>query len=348
MTGFIEVRAYHPQCWSARMAASFKMPADRRRGYSSVLLGILLFSAFPIAARADACRVPPPISTIDPPGFYDDPGGYSEAIKPLHAFIERVNKAADGGDKACLVELLDTWARANALMAPIKGYQGYYERSWAGTDFALALLRFFPQSRKDAPAVPPSISKWLIDMAVSTRDAEAINRLHNNLVYWAGLDLAATGTLTKRSDLIDAGVARAREGIKDIQPNGTLEREMKRGDRALHYHNFALIPLVFTAELAQARGVDLYSENKGALPRLVNLVIDAVIDQNSFSAYTPTPQRLFPWTFAGDLAWMEPYQARFHDPRLAALIALRRPFINPRLGGNVTAAWSRYPTMEHQ
>lgn len=312
-----------------------------------MLLGVALACAFPFAAQADNCKVPPPISLIDPPGFYDDPDGYKDVIKPLHAFIERVNEAADNSDKACLVKLLDTWARASALMAPIKGYQGYYERSWAGTDFALALLRFFPQSKRDAPAVPLGVSKWLIDIAASTRDANAINRLHNNLVYWAGLDLAATGTLTKRPDLIDAGIARAREGIEDIQPNGTLERELKRGDRALHYHNFALIPLVFTAELTQARGVNLYSENNGAIRRLANLVVNAVLNESSFSAYTSTPQHLFPWTFAGDLAWMEPYQARFHDARLATLIARRRPFINPRLGGNVTAAWAGRSAMEH-
>lgn len=311
-----------------------------------MVLGLLLF-AFPVAAWASACNVPPPIASIDIPGFYDDPDGYGEAIRPLHSFVEAVNKAADSGEKACLINLLDTWARADALMAPIRGYQGYFERSWAGTDFALALLRFFPQSRNDASPVTPAISKWLTEIATSTRDADAINRLHNNLVYWAGLDLAAIGTLTKRPDLIDAGIARARQGINDIQRNGTLERELKRGDRALHYHNFALIPLVFTAELARMRGVDLYAENDGAIRRLANLVIDAVLKQSSFSAYISTPQRLFPWTFAGDLAWMEPYQARFHDPRLQALIAQRRPFINLRLGGNVTAAWTGRMAMVH-
>ena len=327
------------------MAASFEMLLGLKRLYPAILLGMFIACTLPIAARAEACKVPPAMSAIDPPGFYDDPDGYGRAIKPLHAFIEQVNKAADSGDKACVVTLLDSWARANALMGSINGYQGYFERSWAGTDFALALLRFFPQSKNDAPAVSPAISKWLIEIATSTRDANAINHLHNNLVYWAGLNLTAIGTLAKRPDLIDAGIARAREGIKDIQENGTLERELKRGDRALHYHNFALIPLVFTAELAEARHVDLYSENNGAIRRLANLVIEAVLDPSSFSAYSSTPQHLFPWTFARDLAWMEPYEARFHDPRLTALIARRRPFINPRLGGNVTIAWSGGPVI---
>ncbi|GGE98860.1 hypothetical protein GCM10011611_00470 [Aliidongia dinghuensis] len=290
------------------------------------------------AGQAQPCNVPPPLASVDVPGFYDDPAGYGRAIAPLHAFIEQVNKAADAGDRACLTDLLGTWARADAMMAPIRGYQGYYERSWAGTDFALALLRFRPPGRT-ASDVPAVVTNWLVRIAAGTRDAEAINHLHNNLVYWAGLDLAAIGTLANRPDLVDAGIARAREGVRDILQNGTLERELKRGDRALHYHNFALIPLVFTAELARARGVDLYAENNGAIRRLADLVIKAVQNPASFAAYSATPQQLFPWTFTSDLAWMEPYEARFHDPRLLALMAPRRPFINLRLGGNVTAAW---------
>jgi poly(beta-D-mannuronate) lyase len=313
--------------------------ASTRRRLATVasVIALALFASFPAPARA--CDVPPPLASIDVPGFYDDPAGYSREIAPLHAFIERVNKAADAGDKTCLLDLLGSWARANALMAPISGYQGYYERSWAATDFAMALLRFGDSRDAAPPKLPAAITDWLVRMAIATRDADAINRLHNNLVYWAGLDLAAIGTLADRGDLIDAGIARAREGVHDIQPDGTLIRELKRGDRALHYHNFALIPLVFTAELAEARGVDLYDENHGAIKRLANVVIEAVQNPDSFSAYSSTPQKLFPWTFESDLAWMEPYYARFHDPRLPALMATRRPFDNLRLGGNVTVSW---------
>ncbi|MGO4711520.1 alginate lyase family protein [Bradyrhizobium sp. 2TAF24] len=295
-----------------------------------------------LISTAPACEVPPPLASVDVPGFYDDPEGYGRAIAPLHAFIDRVNKASDAGDVSCLADLLGQWAHADALMAPLRGYQGYYERSWAGTDFALVLLRI-RRAGRPMPAAMPEIVPWLVRIAAATRDADAINHLHNNLVYWAGLNLAAIGTLADRPDLVDAGIARAREGIRDIQPDGTLARELKRGERALHYHNFALIPLVFTAELARARGVDLYAENNGALRRLADLVIRAVIDPNSFSAYLPTPQKLFPWTFTSDLAWLEPYQTHVHDPQLLALMAPRRPFINLRLGGDVTAAWAKPP-----
>lgn len=114
---------------------------------------------------------------------------------------------------------------------------------------------------------------------------------------------------------------RAREGIRDIGPDGSLAREVKRGDRALHYHTFALLPLVFAAELVQRRNIDLYRENDGAIGRLANLVIDAVEDPASFRKITPIRQDLFPWTFRDELSWVEPYYARFHDRRLPAIIA---------------------------
>ncbi|GIQ77597.1 alginate lyase family protein [Bradyrhizobium sp. ma5] len=297
---------------------------------------VLACLAQPAAART--CEAPPALTSVDPPGFYQNASGYADAIKPLHAFIAQVNKAADERDLDCVMDLLADWASGSALLTIGANYQGDFERSWAGTDFALALLRF-PNASIKADHRFPQIKPWLIRIAEETRDADRINHLGNNLVYWAGLDLMSIGTLTDRGDLVDAGISRARQGIRDIGAHGELERELKRGERALHYHNFALTPLVFCAELASRRKIDLYAENKGAIRRLADLIVRAVQDERSFAALTNVPQQLFPWTFQGDLAWMEPYYARFHDPRLPPILSSRRPLNNPRLGGNVTASW---------
>lgn len=203
----------------------------------------------------------------------------------------------------------------------------------------MVILRMPRAFRDENRARFDAIDPWLERIAIATRDAEAINHLHNNLVYWAGLDLIAIGTVTSNASLIDSGLLRVREGIRDIGPDGALAREVKRGNRALHYHTFALIPLVFAAELVQRRNIDLYAENGGAIGRLANLVIEAVQDPASFAKITPVKQDLFPWTFQDELCWMEPYYARLKDRRLKALIAARRPFSEWRLGGNVTEAW---------
>ncbi|WP_230684613.1 mannuronate-specific alginate lyase [Burkholderia cepacia] len=300
---------------------------------------LALGAVFCAVPSAHACDIPAAVTTIDPPGYYDDAAGYARAVKPMRDFISRLNTAADKGDWACALSLLESWAQADALMGRISGYQGYYERSWAGTDFAMVILRM-PRDVRDANRARfDAIDPWLERIAIATRDSEAINHLHNNLVYWAGLDLIAIGTVTNNASLIDSGLLRVREGIRDIGPDGALAREVKRGNRALHYHTFALLPLVFAAELVQRRHIDLYRENNGAISRLANLVIDAVENPASFTAITPIKQDLFPWTFRDELSWVEPYYARFHDPRLPAIIAPRRPFDEWRLGGNVTAVW---------
>ncbi|KMW47145.1 alginate lyase family protein [Ralstonia pickettii] len=305
-------------------------------GITLAFTAAALLCAMPTAQAS--CVVPPAEHTIDPPGFYDDPAGYQQAVKPMRAYIDRLNKAAEAGDWACTIDLLAGWAQGDALMGPITGYQRYYERSWAGTDFALVLMRAQKLGRLDAPRAA-IIDNWLTRIAIATRDAQEINSLHNNLTYWAGLNLVAIGTVARRGDLVDDGVARVREGIRDIGPHGELQRELKRGDRALHYHTFALLPLVFTAELVRPRNIDLYAENQRAIGRLADLVTRAVQDPNSFRAVSPIKQELFPWTFQDELSWMEPYYASQHDTRLPALIAARRAFHEWRLGGNVTQAW---------
>src|SRR5579883_2703426 len=223
---------------------------------AALLLGVGSILLSGTAAAAAACEIPPPLKTIDPPGFYDDAAGYAEAVKPMRAFVSELNRSAEAGQWPCVVDLLHTWAKADALMGRISGYQGHYERSWAGTDFAMVILRMPREFRAANANRFEAIDRWLERIAVATRDAEAINHLHNNLVYWAGLNLVAIGTVVDRPQLIDSGLIRAREGIRDIGANGALEREVKRGNRALHYHTFALIPLVFTAELVERRGID--------------------------------------------------------------------------------------------
>ncbi|WP_197419625.1 hypothetical protein [Burkholderia sp. TSV86] len=89
------------------------------------------------APSAFACDIPARLQTIDPRGYHDDASGYADAVKPMRGFVSRPNTAAGEGDWPCASNLLDNWARADALMRRISDYQGYYERSWMGTDFAM-------------------------------------------------------------------------------------------------------------------------------------------------------------------------------------------------------------------
>src|SRR5204862_321321 len=94
-------------------------------GITLAFTAAALLCAMPTAQAS--CVVPPAEHTIDPPCFYDDPAGYQQAVKPMRAYIDRLNKAAEAGDWACTIDLLAGWAQGDALMGPITGYQGYYE-----------------------------------------------------------------------------------------------------------------------------------------------------------------------------------------------------------------------------
>jgi poly(beta-D-mannuronate) lyase len=47
--------------------------------------------------------------------------------------------------------------------------------------------------------------------------------------------------------------------VGEIQASGVLMREMARAGMALHYHLYALAPLIMIAELGEANGMDLYA-----------------------------------------------------------------------------------------
>src|SRR5207248_6859880 len=96
-----------------------------------------------------------------------------------------------------------------------------------------------------------------------------------------------------------------RIGIAQITRDGTLPFEMQRGARALHYHLFAAAPLVAIAELAAANGMDLYSEEHHALPRLVHRALGGVDDSAFFTEKTGQEQEPF-GVDAAAIGWAAP------------------------------------------
>jgi poly(beta-D-mannuronate) lyase len=156
--------------------------------------------------------------------------------------------------------------------------------------------------------------------------------------YWNGLGVAAAGIASNQRRLFDWGMASYRLGIEQVEADGVLPLELKRGKRARDYHLYAVAPLVMLAELGAANGLDLYSIHDGALHRLVRRVTESLQDAAFFEARAGAKQTAFP---AGELptnrlAWLEPYLARFPDSSIERQIAPRRPLASTNLGGNLT------------
>jgi poly(beta-D-mannuronate) lyase len=100
----------------------------------------------------------------------------------------------------------------------------------------------------------------------------------------------ATGLATDDDALWQAGHAAFQKGIDDIQDDGSLPLEMARGQRALHYHDYALAPLVMMAELARLRGQDWYASRDHAIDRLARRVIEGSKDPAWFNEHTGVAQ----------------------------------------------------------
>jgi poly(beta-D-mannuronate) lyase len=270
------------------------------------------------------------------------------AFAPLRAYVARVIDLANGwmesrpGDPVYAsraVDALATWARAGALLGNVDR-QGSYERVWTLAGLALAYLEV-----RDAPHVDPAgraaVEAWLVKVAEAAKPGEArAGRMSdaNNHADWAALAVAAAGAAAHDRALYDWGLARGRIGISQIRPDGLMPLELARGAMALHYHLFALAPLIMLAELGEANGVDLYAEEHGAIGRLANRVIEGLRDPAPFAAAAGVAQQVRP-PRGPDLAWAEPYYARFHDRRLIPLLATARPLRDDRLGGDLTAAF---------
>jgi len=99
---------------------------------------------------------------------------------------------------------------------------------------------------------------------------------------------------------------------------GTLPLEMARGSRALHYHLYALAPLVLLAEFGEANHMDLYARANGAVHRLVNTSVAGIQDPAPFAKATNVPQEVPKTISGGQIGWAPPTRSAFQTQRWSA------------------------------
>jgi poly(beta-D-mannuronate) lyase len=174
-------------------------------------------------------------------------------------------------------------------------FQGVYIQNWLLSAVALAYLKV-RESDAGTPEQEARIKKWFKALTGRVEDYFGHGLQHgdsdaqNNHLYWAGLAIAAASIAGNRHKDFDAGIIAYRIGVGRIQPDGSLLAEMARGQMALHYHLYALGPLIIMAELGEANGMDLYAEEKGAIHRLVNFCVAVLEDPSLLEKTTGVAQ----------------------------------------------------------
>lgn len=257
---------------------------------------------------------------------------YRKSAEPVKKAGQQMVDAADafrttGSRAAAQCVLNGTLALAHnaALTGKMSSSQAYYVQGWIAGAIAIAFLKIEP-AHLATPQQTKLIGAWLVRVGQSTRDwyddhaARTHNPAGNNHLYWAGVQLAAIAAVADHRSDFDWAMASYRNGVAQITPDGTLPLEMARGTRALHYHLYALAPLVLLAEFGAANGMDLYGAQGGAIHRLVRASVAGLADPAPFAKATGIEQEIGKTPSGDQIGWAPPYVRRFPDPTLARFI----------------------------
>jgi poly(beta-D-mannuronate) lyase len=266
-------------------------------------------------------------SVIDPEKWK----AYVASSGPYKQLGQRIVDAADAfrttgsRDAAqCAIAQMDAAAKDGVFTGTMSSNQAYYVQGWVIGAIAIAYLKV-----RDSGLIQPdqehAILPWVVTVAHQTVDYYDARRQkgdgENNHLYWAGVEVAAAGIAANDRKLFDWGIETYHAGVAQIQPDGTLPLEMRRGQRALHYHLYALAPLVYLAEFGEDNGLDLYAERNYALKKLAVLSTHGLVDNSFFDKAAGIPQDLPNGPPAAEqISWAKIYVSRFPDPVISKLL----------------------------
>lgn len=242
----------------------------------------------------------------------------------------------------CLITWMDQWGQDEALLGK-SNHMGDFVRKWALAASATAYLQVRDEVNLD-PKKLENAQKWLKTLTARviqdfTARPDKTSR-NNNHMYWAAWGVMSASVALDDKQSFNWAVNKAREGIKDIQADGSLPLEMNRGAKAYLYHHYAAIPLFMMAHTAKANGVDLYKENNQGLQRLARLILKNMDDQSYFSKKTGVAQNMDRVITKSTLSWLEPYFVQTKDPDAIKWLTAYRPLKQSRVGGDATLLYS--------
>lgn len=312
-------------------------------------------------AQRMVCATPPPVlrnlrsesaqkTSAIATGTAEDAAAQDNALQTLRDYVRRTgemadvyvrSQPADSGAAICALDWMDAWAFNEGLLGEVSRPLGAAALDRAVVGLAIAYLKL-----RDEPALAAEkkdlVEAWLAAIVtpsgarpVPARGAEPTDEG----VYWSALASMAAGVAAGERAPFDSGVAIVRRALAEVRSDGTLAWALRRGPDGLHAHAAAMTPLVMAAELAAANGVDLYGERDGALQLVARRVIEGLDDAGYFARAAGAAQSPADSLGPAELAWMEPYYARFQDAKLPRWIARNRPLKNPDLGGDMTLAF---------
>jgi poly(beta-D-mannuronate) lyase len=281
-------------------------------------------------------------SVIDPEKWK----AYVASSGPYKALGQQIVDAADAyratGSRAaagCAIAHMDAAAKDAVFTGKMSSNQAYYVQGWVIGAIAIAYLKI-RDSDLVQPAQQHDILPWMVAVVHRTMDyyderrQKGTGDAENNHLYWAGVEIAAAGIAANDEKLFDWGIDTYHVGVAEIEPDGSLPLEMKRGQRALHYHLYALAPLVYLAEFGECNGLHLYAERNYALKKLAELSTRGLVDNSFFVKAAGIAQDTPNGPLAAEqISWARIYVARFPDQVISRLLSQASSLSYMYLGG---------------
>lgn len=324
----------------------------------------LLLQSADTLATGTSCQqllaIPPITTRLRVPGYYPSPDEWKLASEPLFQFEDSVSLLAgsyvatgDGYYAECLVSFLHRWASHDALMD--FHYSGMEPQAWFATEsmiFAAAMAYSVVRGHvDDMREERAEVEEWLQRLAHrhASIPGEDGNSCCNNHFYRRALYAAMVGVLTEDDELFRFGVSAVYSALHDMTDEGALPLEVARGRRATHYQNYALLYLLPIMEIVDRQGYDIHDlEIDGkTIHDAVDFAMEIIDDPEVLGNLAPREQYT---DFLQDpqfFAWMELYQARFDDPRIADFLPRLRPVYNRSAGGYMTLYVMSPDAQEH-
>ncbi|MBE0488182.1 MAG: alginate lyase family protein [Halomonas sp.] len=292
-----------------------------------------------------------PITTrVRIPGYYPNPEEWELASEPLFRFEDSVSMLAGAfiasGDSYyadCLVRYLDHWAEAEALTD--FHYDSTQPQAWFATEsmlfaagMAYATVRPFVEGLEEERE---RLEAWLNGLAHQHANipGEPENSCCNNHFYRRALYGSIIGVITEDDELFRFGVSAIHSALHDMTEEGALPLEVNRGRRATHYQNYALLYLVTNMQVIARQGYEEIFDlevDGNTLHDGVDFLFRILEDPAALGDFAPLEQYTGFLKDPQYFTWMEIYQARFDDSRVADFVHRVRPLYNRSAGGYMT------------
>lgn len=281
--------------------------------------------------------------------------GAKDAVK----LLSRASRAAVIGEsdrtllRSCIMGAVRGWASRSALLdgleenTPLGRRQANLEIAWTAIAFANALAvadLIEPISEADRALA----NRWFERLAdelmanFSEQPREKPDRWLNtrtNQWLWGAAAVAALSVHLNDPQKLDWAMDVLRVGLDDARDDGGLPSELRRGERALHYQNYALTAMSQLLHFAAANGVELDEMRQQKLTAIVRFTMEAYNDPQRLES--DKEQERSP----GMLRWIAPIRHVLGiwnlDPELEAELAVLEPPLS--VWGEASCTWVCQP-----